>query len=372
MAFLLTSLLTTRYCTLCRVSEQVGCRAKPDSLIVPFPDLLFLAGEGFLLRMKFSNRLIGWLWIAGIGLAMSAMASAAPQPRFIGAEGKILPADGFLRLAPPWGGSPVVEELRVERGSVVKQGQVLAVFSDRGLRQQELDLAQSEVAAAEAVVARIEATQARQRAEMDAEQERLAALNADFVWLLGEYSVPRREQVEIEMEQRSIGHERRKLRALMAAAESAVESELAEARARVDAVRQNVVVAQARLDATQLVAPWAGTVLQLLARRGESAAQGLLVMVSEAPPQVMAEVFVSELPALKTGLPVVVTGDGFIGEWRGTVAEISPRVGRNILVEADPLASVDRRVVEVWIDLEEPEQALALLGAQVRVRISRQ
>lgn len=300
------------------------------------------------------------------------MALATPQPRFIGAEGKIVPADGFIRLAAPWGGSPVVSELHVERGSKIKSGEVLAVFSDRGLRQQELDLAEAEVVAAEAAIRQIEVSVARQRSELEAEMEKLAGLNSDLAWVLEEHSPPRRERIEVEMEQRSIGHQRQRLRSLIAASESTLQSDLAAANARVEVARQQVVVAQARLAATELKSPLDGTVLQVLARPGESAGEGLVLIVPNTPPRVVAEVFVSELPVLKPGLSVSITGDGIGGTWRGTVAEISPRVGRNILIEADPLATVDRRVVEVWIDLEDPEPARVLLGAQVRVRIARQ
>lgn len=319
--------------------------------------------------MNFRKQLLATLAVLVVS---QAIAAAAPQPRFIGAEGKILPADGFIRLAAPWGGSPVVDELHVERGAKVEAGQLLAVFNDRGMRQQELELTKAEVAAAEAAVQQIEAAAARQRAELEAEMERLAGLNADLTWVVDENSPPRRERIEVEMEQRSIGHERQKLRALIAATEATFQSDLAAAKARVEVARRQVVVAETRLDATELKSPMAGTVLQIFARRGESAAEGLLLMVSNAPPRVVAEVFVSELPFLKSGLAVAVTGDGISGPLRGTVAEISPRIGRNILVETDPLAVVDRRVVQVWIDLEDPEPARALLGAQVKVRISRQ
>lgn len=304
-------------------------------------------------------------------LAIWQGAIGAPQPQYIGAEGRIVPGNGFVRLAAPWGGSPVVEQLFVTRGSTIKSGGRLAVFSDRTLRLHELELAKAEVAAAEAAVRQIESSAARQRAELEAEVAKLAGLNADFEWVIAENSPPRRERVEIEMEQRSIGHERERLRALMSAAAATLESDLAAASAQVEVARSRLLLAQARVDATELTAPMGGTVLQVLAQPGESAAEGLLLIAPDAPPRVVAEVFVTELPALKPGLPVTISGDGITGIWRGTVAEISPRVGRNILIDPDPLATVDRRIVEVWIDLEEPEAARNLLGAQVKVRIAR-
>jgi HlyD family secretion protein len=86
---------------------------------------------------------------------------------------------------------------------------------------------------------------------------------------------------------------------------------------------------------------------------------------------VRAEVYETDVSRIRTGQQAVITSDGFDGELRGTVAEIGLMVAKNEIIDVDPTADVDARVVDVGIKLDEAASKMVerLTNLQVRVVI---
>jgi hypothetical protein len=68
---------------------------------------------------------------------------------------------------------------------------------------------------------------------------------------------------------------------------------------------------------------------------------------------------------------VTVTGEALDAPIPGVVERIGAKVGKNDVLNLDPTASSDTRVIETWIRLDRPEKAAGLIHAEVTVRIAR-
>ncbi len=97
----------------------------------------------------------------------------------VGAEGRIVPGQGVIRVAAPYslGGPPLLQSVNVKVGDWVQAGQVLAVLATHSAAQAQVSLAEKELATAEANLALAKAGRARAITEMEA---RIAEADARF------------------------------------------------------------------------------------------------------------------------------------------------------------------------------------------------
>ena len=89
---------------------------------------------------------------------------------------------------------------------------------------------------------------------------------------------------------------------------------------------------------------------------------------------VVAEIYESDIGKVRLGQKAAITSEGgaFAGELKGTVSEIGLKIGKRDVLDTDPAADVDVRVVEVKIILD-PESSRRVSGltyAKVVVKIS--
>ena len=84
---------------------------------------------------------------------------------------------------------------------------------------------------------------------------------------------------------------------------------------------------------------------------------------------VLAEVYISDVPRLRTGAAAVITGEGFDGTLTGRVEEILRVASDNEVYPTDPRAAADRRVLGVRIRLADGARVEHLSNSQVSVRI---
>jgi HlyD family secretion protein len=89
---------------------------------------------------------------------------------------------------------------------------------------------------------------------------------------------------------------------------------------------------------------------------------------------VIAEVPEDGIGRVRVGQNVTVSSNNgaFSGELKGTVTEIGRRIGKKDVLNTDPAADVDARVVEVKITLspEDSEKVSGLTYAKVMVEIN--
>jgi HlyD family secretion protein len=151
--------------------------------------------------------------------------------------------------------------------------------------------------------------------------------------------------------------------------------EVKEAQAQLDKAIAENKQAQEELALTEIRAPFAGRILKINARTGEGTneTEGVLEIGQTDQMMVIAEVYESDIAKIKLGQEAIITSEGgaFDSELKGKVEEIGWQIGKNEVLDNDPAADVDTRVVEVKILLDPESSKLVenLTYSQVFVEI---
>lgn len=328
---------------------------------------------------------LGALILAGGGAALlrgraqtpAIPSQAAVSPLGVGALGRVEPASRIRQLAAvsaPEGSR--ITRLLVQEGDSITQGQLLAEFHDLPKR--------------EAALQQAEANSRLRRAQLDkllagGRDSDIAAARARIDALHAAEESARREAVRAERILRSAaGTEAAWDRARFAAEQASAERARAEADLRtLEAPRtEDVRIAEAELAAaiaavasaradrelSRLVAPIAGTVLRITAREGEKVpSDGLMEIADLTALDVVAEIYETDLPRIRPGAAAEIIVPGDPRRYRATVREIGWQVRRNAVVDTDPVAAVDARVVEVRLALD--EDAVAALARRTNMQV---
>jgi HlyD family secretion protein len=316
---------------------------------------------------------------AGCGShAQPAVVSAgnAPEPVGVSCLGRITPGDRAVKVsAPP---DSIVKELRVRRGSRVAPGQELAVLRNYDVAAASLAEAASEVAVAESEVAQTKAgekpaTIAAQAAAAHRQETVLRSAETDLARkkeLFEGGLLPKSEfetsQAAVDTARHDLDRQNELLRSLHQVRSEDVEvaeKKLAQAQAK-------AAYAKSVLEQNRILAPAAGTVLEIHAYPGEPVSQdGLLDLGDLSRMFVDAEVYVSDIPRVHQGASATITGEGFSGTLSGKVVEILRQASGNQLFPNDALTAADKRVLVVRIRLEDAGPVQHLSNSQVSVRI---
>jgi HlyD family secretion protein len=340
-------------------------------------------------------------------------ASAPVAPTRITALGRVEPADGIILI-----GSPTPDFLHrwldgIAEGAQVKAGQALAELASRAERQVECALIRAQIDECQRkkenvqIVGKsrihVEEVRARQleemsRLEIKVQQAKLAYLqrqvenarrNSKRLVAVPDSTISpqEREQQEllvaqaeaecgagqVALEQVEKGS---KLKLELAQAElSALRADLARTEAEIplESLRQQQALAALRLEQTRLTAPCAGEILKIYARPGElvGGQQPVLQMADTSRMAVTAEVYETDIDKVQVGQPVLVWSRAWPNQkLTGTVTAKGHMIARNRIMDADPTASVDRRVLEVTIRLDDPAPAARMIHHQVYVEIA--
>jgi HlyD family secretion protein len=161
----------------------------------------------------------------------------------------------------------------------------------------------------------------------------------------------------------------------------AAQTELREARAALERTPKEVPLAslenacrlaEDRLLAAGVRAPVSGRVLKVFARPGEAAGpRPFLQMADTRQMMTRAEVYETDAARVRPGQAVTVTSPALPAPGlKGVVSRVGQTVGRNRVLDPDPTADVDRRVVEVMVRLEQAEAAARWINLEVRVAIA--
>ena len=129
--------------------------------------------------------------------------------------------------------------------------------------------------------------------------------------------------------------------------------------------------ARAARDLARIVAPIAGTVLKLHARPGERVPEdGLLELADLSALDVVAEVYETDLPRVRTGASAQVFVPGTDRAFAARVVDVGWRVGRQSVLSPDPVASIDSRVVEVRLRLDASANDVLRRRTNMQVQVS--
>lgn len=306
--------------------------------------------------------------------------AADASSKTVACLGKIIPGEGVVRVAGAYSmqGPPLVQELLVKRGDLVKQGQPLARLnqydvSQAAVKQAEAELewyrsqvAQTRAGAKAATLAAQSAVVIRLQAEVKQAEIEWKRQTALFEQKAISQSSLDSARLELDTTQQNLQQAQQELTALKEVRD--VDVEVAERRVKL----AEVALERARAELAQNVvtAPSDGKILDIHTWPGERLERESLLSLGDiSRMQVVAEVHIMNRPQVRLGSKATIQGEGFAGELKGVVTEIGQEVEANRLFNPDPLAFTDQRVVKVWIRLEQPERVQELSGNLVRIKI---
>jgi HlyD family secretion protein len=168
--------------------------------------------------------------------------------------------------------------------------------------------------------------------------------------------------------------------AALKAKRNAAVAELEEAlkRVPVESLAENLKIAERRLEATQVKAPVAGRVLKVLGHEGDATGTLPIFQLADTDAMVViAEVYETDVQALDAWLrespPVhaTITSRALAKPLTGEVHrhQIGHLIAKNQLFSLNPREEIDRRVVEVRVDVRPGSVGLAsrYVGLEVQV-----
>ncbi|MFB2968624.1 biotin/lipoyl-binding protein [Aerosakkonema sp. BLCC-F183] len=144
------------------------------------------------------------------------------------------------------------------------------------------------------------------------------------------------------------------------------------AQAEIDKAIATVKKAQTDLDLASVRSPLFGQVLKVNARPGERIGDdGIIELGHTDQMYVVAEVYETEIDKVRLGQAATVSSSAFTGKLKGTVDQLGLKIGKKNILNDDPAADQDARVVEVKIRLDESDskQVAGLTNLQVEVAI---
>jgi HlyD family secretion protein len=324
----------------------------------------------------------GYAWLQGGHASAPAPAPvAAPAgPVGVGALGRVEPASRIRRLNQP-GGMAVtrLDRLLVREGQEVAEGALLAEFADAAQKDAAVAQAQAAVAEQRASLDRIRA--AGRPSEVAAQRARIAALAAQLE--LAEREAERAERLLPTGAGAVAAADRARALAVRLAAERAqAEADLdslltsrpedvALAEARLDAAQAALAKAQADAELSRVRAPFAGTILRIIARPGDQVGNdGLLEIGDLSRMDIVADVYETDLPRLREGAIAEVVVPGESRRFAATVTGIGWSVRRVTQGNTDPVAAVDSRTVEVRLALDAEGTAALRRRSNMQVQVA--
>lgn len=336
---------------------------------------------------------------------------AAPDTtvRVVAALGRIRPAGGTIDVGAD--ATRRVGNLLVTEGQKVKEGDVLAYLDNHEEMQAAAAYAEAQLAGGKTQFAQRTALEQANIAKADAELKSIEELTpleiaiqelaveknqkeldlahkeATRLETLVKKGSASREDFEkkaAEVAQRTLVH--RSSQEELKRLKTAFTLNKAKAQASLDSARANLKYYQASIDLESLgksleqarlrvknavvTSPTNGQVLQIHTRPGEVVRNsGILTMANLNTINVLAEVYESDLRRIKEGQRATMTATALAEPLSGRVTLVGRLIKRQTVFNADPSAATDTRVGDVWVNLDDAEQAAHLINLQVTVRI---
>lgn len=339
----------------------------------------------------------------------------------ITALGRLQPQGEVIKLSVAYAQDSRVNKLLVNEGDRVKAGQIIAILQGIDKKQMELTEAEklhgiakakfaktkagetklAEIAAQEAIIARIQAqltTQtvekqaaiARAKAELqnaEASYKRYQALHRQGAIATADFDDKRKAlktaQANLEAAQAQLATTVSTLR-LQIQTEKAMLEKLEEirpvdvrvAQAEMEKAAVYVNRIKTELEDFYVRSPVAGQILKINTRVGEqvNTSQGIVELGRTQQMYAIAEIYETDVSKIQVGQRASIISEhgGFTGTLNGTVDHIGLQIKKQDILDSDPAADKDSRVVEVKVrlDPEDTAKVARLTNLQVRVTVN--
>lgn len=311
-----------------------------------------------------------------------------------------------------------IEELLVKEGDQLRSGQIIAVLDSHDRLEAALRQAEARVDVKQANLARVKAgaktgeLKAQQAAISRIEAERNNNISAQTAMVSRMEAELKNAQIEYQRyqqlyDQGAISASQRDNKELILATakeqlaeakanlgriRTAQKQQIAEAKATLNKIAEirpvdvevataevreaqsAVATAKAELDRAYIKSPQAGTVTKILTRPGEVVAsnEGIVKMGQINQMYAIAEVYESDIGKVKLGQKATVTSSAISEELKGNIEHIGLEIQRQEVVNTDPTANIDAKVVEVKVKLDQKssQKVARLTNLLVNVRIN--
>lgn len=345
---------------------------------------------------------------------------AAITPVSVVALGRIEPKGESIKLSVANAQDSRIDQLLVEEGDRVKPGQVIAIL--QGLDKKKAAVAQAkqnveiaraklaqsqagdgkvaEVAAQQSQIARLEAQLYTEKAEKQAaiaqanSKQHFAKtiyLRYQTLYQAGAVSNSELDQKQEEFEtaqaQQAVANAQldnitstlqkqiQQERSLLSNLSEVRPVDVNVAKAEINYALTQVALAEADLEDLYVRASSAGQILKINTRMGEqvNTREGIVELGQTDQMYAVAEVYETDVSKIELGQRATIVSEngGFNGEIFGIVDHIGFQIKKQNILDTDPAAEKDARVVEVKVRLrpEDTPKVAALTNLQVRVRI---
>ncbi|WP_392535311.1 HlyD family efflux transporter periplasmic adaptor subunit [Nostoc sp. C117] len=333
------------------------------------------------------------------------------------ALGRLEPQGDIIHLSAP-ASNQRLAELRVQEGDRVKAGQIIAIMDNFNQYQAAVENAKAKVIVARSRLAQVQAGE--KFGQIEAQRKKVAEMKAQlFEGVKVQETIIARQQVELlkaendyqqyktlsqqgavsaadtETKRLQVEIEKKKLQEAIANLSEQVSTgseRVKESQATLQSVKYvkptDILVAKAELneslsqlrkakvdmESTYVQAPVAGQILSVNAKVGEVIGSGGIVDIGQTQQMyVMAEVYESDIQYIKVNQPAIIISEygGFTGEIKGIVDRIGLQIDKPGIVNDDPSARADVRIVKVKIRLHpnDSERVRTLNKLQVRASI---
>ncbi|MGV0028984.1 ABC exporter membrane fusion protein [Phormidesmis priestleyi] len=352
----------------------------------------------------------------------SAVMSAAPTVETVSALGRLEPQGDVIQVfAPTAAEGARVETLRVTHGQQIRKGDVIAVLDNAARRQTELQEAQEQVKVAQAQLSQVEAgaksgqiraqsrvvdrQQVELQTETEAQEAAIARLKAELhnaelearryqvLYTEGAVSASLRDGKQLTADtvrqqlneaQANLSRIQRSRQQQVSEAQATLD-QIAEvrpvdvnvARSQVAAAQAKVARAQAELDLVTVRSPQDGQVLKIHTRPGELVGSKGIISLGQTRKMVaVAEVYELDISRIRVGqtATVISKNNAFPELLRGNVVEVGLEINKQDVLNTDPAAQFDARVVEVKVLLDEASSrrvaGLTNLSVQVSINVN--
>lgn len=340
-----------------------------------------------------------------------------PEIQTVTALGRLEPAVEMINLTASTSTQPSrIEQLLVEEGDRVQAGEMIAILDNRDRLQASLQKAENQVRVAQAKLAQVQA--GVKAGELQAQRAEIARLQADRAGSLaaqraavdrlqaevqnarieyeryeslyqqGAVSASQRDakrlayitaQQQVQQAQAELGRIETTSQEQIQQAQATLDR-LAEVRpvdveaaeAEVQSAKAAVVEAQANLEQGEVRSPRAGQIIKIHTYPGEKIAdQGIVTLGQTQQMKAIAEVYQSDISQIQVGQPATITSPVIPNSLQGTVKRIGLQVEQQQVVDEDPAANIDAKVVEVHIRLDpnSSQNVAGLSNLQVTVTI---
>jgi HlyD family secretion protein len=382
------------------------------------PYLKVIVGVGCLLLVGGGVAYRVWL---GRPIQQSIAVTAAPTVETVSALGRLEPEGEVIQVfAPTSSEGARVVALKVNHGQQIRKGEVIAVLDTYERRQAALQEAQEQLRVAQARLEQVEAGAKlgeiraqervvdRQQVELQtetlAQEATITRLQAELrnaeledrryqqLYTEGVVSASLRDGKQLTAD--TVRQQLNEAQANLNRIQSSRQKQVAQARATLDQIAEvrpvdvnvvrsqvaqaqaSIARAQAELNLATVRSPQDGQVLKIHTRPGELVgAQGIISLGQTQRMVAVAEVYELDISRIRAGQTATVTSknNAFSEVLHGKVVEVGLEISKQDVLNTDPAAQFDARVVEVKVLLDEPSSrrvaGLTNLSLQVAIQV---